>query len=85
MKVEVEEEADAMDVIDEAEELQLHEIGTIEEVSKKAAERKRALSKRRVERSKSRGGPNRKSDFYDRNSIGRKHSKYQEKKSPGKP
>lgn len=75
-----------MDIIDEAEELQLHEIGTIEEVSKKAAERKRALSKRRIERSKSRAGQNRKSDFYDRNSIGRKHpNKFQEKRSPGKP
>lgn len=60
-----------LEEIDEAEELNLLEIGTIEEVSKKAAERKRALSKKRAARSKSRG-PGKKPDFYDRNSIGRK-------------
>jgi hypothetical protein len=55
------------------------EIGTIEEVSKKAAEKKRALSKRKAMRSKSRG-PREKNDFYDRNSIGR-NEKYQKKRS----
>jgi hypothetical protein len=61
-----------LEVIEETEEMLLHEIGTIEEVSKKAAERKRALSKKRVERSKSQHRSGKKHDFYDRNSIGRK-------------
>ena len=88
----VSEEEEDLEVIEEAEEMQLHEIGTIEEVSKKAAERKRALSKKRVDRSKSRHksrheSKGRKHDFYDRNSIGRKEPKYEyrEKRSPGKP
>ena len=63
-----------MDVIDEAEEFQLYELGTIEEVSRKAQERKRAASKRKADRSKSRK-PEKNDPFYDKNSIGRKQNR----------
>ena len=82
-EAEVASQSDEFEFIDEDEEFQLQELGTIEEVSRKAIEKKRAKSKARQERSKSRPKGSH-HEFYDRNSMSRKSSKYREEKRPVK-